>query len=53
MKTIKLSMVKKQENSSKSGNLIKLKIKSANNENIIEFGNIIRRKLLKDTDRLK
>lgn len=53
MKTIKLSFIKNQHNLSKSCSIINLRIKYQENENTIELGNLIRKKLLKDTVRLK
>ena len=49
MKTVKLSILKLQKSKLKLYNTIKLNVTCKTDENAIELGNLIRRKLLKDT----
>lgn len=53
MKTVKLSILKNQKSQLKLYSVIKVEVNCKIDENAIELGNLIRRKLLKDTVWLK
>lgn len=51
MKTIKLSIKSKRNDKNETHSLVKMEMK--NKENTLEFANLLRRKILKETVRLK